>query len=99
VVSTLLFEEGLYRETEAQLRKLLKAYNFTVVSIDSRSYLAKAARWCIERGYGLRRAFDVAHMMIARDLGCRYIAAVDRFMKRHAREFNLTYVNYYTGAP
>ena len=91
--------EGLYRETEARVRELLEMYSFIIVTIDSRSYLTKAARWCIEHGYGLRRVFDVAHMMAARDLGCRYIAAVNRFMKRHARESNLIYVNYYTGAP
>ena len=87
IMSTLLFEEGLYRDTEKLVRKLLVAYNFIVVNIDSRSYLARAVRWYIKRGYGLRRVFDVAHLMVAKDLGCRYIAAVDRFVKRHAREF------------
>ncbi len=99
MVSTLLFEERLRKATLEAIERLFQIYRFVVVELDARSYIVRAMEWCWNRSYSVKRVLDVAHLMAARDLGCRYIVAVDRFMKRHAREFNLIYVNYYTGVP
>lgn len=96
-VSTLLFAEITRRDTLRAVRRLLRRYGFIVVSVDVKYYLDKAYEWCTRKGYSKSRVPDVAHMMIARDIGCRYLAANDRFMKAHASEFNLVYINFYTG--
>ena len=98
-VSTLLFVEVTKRNTLRAVKRLIKRYGFIVVKVNVDYYLEKAYRWCSRRGYSRSRIPDVAHMMVARDIGFRYLAANDRFMKSHASEFNLAYINFYTGCP
>ncbi len=98
-VSTLLFAEITKRNTLRAVKRLIGKFGFNIVRVDVDYYLEKAYRWCSRRGYSRSRIPDVAHMMVARDIGCRYLAANDRFMKSHASEFNLAYINFYTGCP
>ena len=53
-------------------------------------------RYIVEHGLSKSRELDVMHLTAARLLGCRYILARDRFIMRHAYNFNLTYTNWDT---
>ena len=99
IASSLLFYEGLRPQTLRSIEELLRRYKFTVKRVNIRKYLRRADTWIQRHGYSYSRILDVAHMMMARDLGCKYIAALDRFIWKHAKEFNLIYINYYTGVP
>ena len=99
VVSTLLFEELKHSESRTAVARLIAEHGFIVVKINAETYSDQAVEWLMEHGYARSRLLDVMHMMIARNHGCRYIAAIDRFMRRHASDFNLVYINYYTGVP
>ncbi len=48
------------------------------------------------RGLSRKRLVDVAHMVAAKLLGCRYILARDSFMRRHANNLGLIYINWET---
>ncbi len=108
VVSNILFMEKLKPETRRGINLVMDRYGFHLIEVNAEKYLEAAVQWIREMNevrkkgknpISEKRTFDVAHMMVARDYGCKYIAAIDRFMWRNAKRFNLIYINYYTGVP
>lgn len=85
------------RATRARVRALLKSVGAKVLSVDLEDVLREAEEYRVRHGLSPRRRIDIAHLVAARKLGCRAIAAVDRFIKAHAKHFSLLYLNYYTG--
>ncbi len=97
LVSNILYEEKLKKRTRSSLSNLFNKYGFEIIEVDTGHYLYRATQWVIRNKVSPKRIFDIAHMMAAKDLHCKYIAAVDRFIRSRARLFNLVYINYYTG--
>ncbi len=99
VVSNVLYLELFRGETLKRIRVLLDRYGFVIATVDTDYLLHWAVKWVRRHGYSESRILDVMHLKAAETLKCTHIAAIDRFMKRNARRFNLVYINYYTGVP
>ncbi len=99
VVSNVLYMERFRKKTLERIRDLLDEYGFMVATVDTDRLLYRAVEWVRRHRYSESRVLDVMHLMAAETLKCKYIAAVDRFIKRNARKFNLVYINYYIGVP
>ncbi len=91
--------EGFSADTLSRLLVLFRKYRFIKCRINASRILVEADKYVRVHGYSRSRRFDIAHLLAARECGCGYIAAVDRFIWRHAGEFGLKYINYYTGIP
>jgi len=99
VYSDVHFVEGLRPSTESRIRRLFDRYEFIKCRVSVVDVVRRADAYVKSRGYSVSRRFDVAHMFAARDCSCRFIAAVDDFIRRRSKEFGLIYINYYTGIP
>jgi hypothetical protein len=99
VYSNIHWFEGIRADTGAILRSLFSRFRFARCAVNVYEVLSFADKYVRRKGYSISRRFDIAHIYAAKLCGCRYIAAVDRFIWAHAREFGLKYINYYTGIP
>ena len=99
VISSAHWRESYRNETWRKLRKLFRRFNFVYCGVDADSIVGVAVLYVRRFGYSDERIIDVMHLMAARRCRCRFIAAVDGFIKAHAGEFGLIYINYYTGIP
>ena len=91
--------EGFSAGTLSNLLALFREYHFVKCRVNASRILVKADEHVRIRGYSRSRRFDIAHLLAARECGCGFIAAVDKFIWRHAGEFGLKYINYYVGIP
>ncbi len=97
VVSSVHRLEPWKEATRSRVGSLLRELGARLVEVDVASVLAEAEEYRARHGLNIKRVMDIAHLVAARRLGCRAIAAVDRFIWRHAKYFGLLYLNYYTG--
>ncbi len=99
VVSNIHREERWRPETRRRVNALLRRLKARRLDVDLR-LVAREARTLRRRlGLSASRDVDLMHLIAAKTLGCRAVAAVDRFMRRYAHRFGLRYVNHYTGCP
>ncbi len=99
VFSSIHLKERWRPETWRRIRFLFKRYGFRGYRVSLGDVLGLAINYVDAHGISRRHLLDIAHIHAARILGCKYIAAIDRFIRAHASEFNLAYINYYTGCP
>ncbi len=99
VVSTVHSLEVFKPDTLTSLSSLFMRYRFRVCWVDVEDVRREARLRVKKLGVSDSRLVDVMHLIAARRCGCKYIAAVDRFIRSHAPEFGLKYINYYTGIP
>ncbi|MCE4619442.1 MAG: hypothetical protein F7C33_00285 [Desulfurococcales archaeon] len=66
------------------------------VEVDLDHVMNSARRYVDAYDLSPSRLIDIAHLVAANTLGCRFILARDRFMWRHANNFGLVYVNWET---
>jgi len=79
------------------VRALLRELDARILRVRVEDVLREAEEYRAGRGLSEKRRIDIAHLIAAKRLGCRAIAAVDTFIQRHAKHFGLLYLNYYTG--
>ena len=91
--------EGFSADTVGRLLNLFMRYRFVKCRVNVSRILVEADEYVRGRGYSRSRRLDIAHLLAARECGCGFIAAVDRFVRSHAKDFGLKYINYYTGIP
>ncbi len=99
IISNVHGREKWRLETIKKIRALLKTLNVRKGEVNIPQLEEEAVKYIKKRGLSPKNVMDVMHLLAARSLGCKYIAAVDRFIRSHAKHFNLTYINYYTGRP
>ncbi len=99
VVSAVHLEEKFRPETVRRINGFMKAFGFRLCRVDLVRVQEQAIRFIVSKNVSHSHTYDVMHLLAARECGCRYIAAVDKFIWRHAGEFGLKYINYYTGIP
>ena len=97
VYSSIHFLEGFRERDRKMIENLFRKYGFAYCNVPVRALYEEATQYLVDQGYSLKHRLDVMHMLAAVHCGCRYIAAVDRFIRSHAPEFGLVYINYYTG--
>jgi len=74
----------------------LAALGAEYAEIDEDHVFEQADAYLLAHGLSPKRLIDVAHMVAAQSLECKYILARDAFMWRHANNFGLVYVNWET---
>lgn len=99
VVSSVHWREGWRRETREAVQRLLGDLSVRVVEVELLEVEDEAWRLLRLRGWSASRLLDLMHVLAAVRLGCDAVAAVDRFIRARCREYNLLYVNHYTGCP
>ena len=99
VISSIHREERFKPYTRSAILRLLSRYDVTVCNVDVEAVRAEAENYLSRYKLSYSRLLDVMHLVVARRCGCKYIAAIDRFIRSHSRGFGLTYINYYTGIP
>ena len=91
--------EGWRPETLEAARELLEGLGVETVEIDVRRLRLLALSLVEEHGWSPRRMVDLMHVLAAVGLGCHGLVAVDRFIRRRAKEYGLLYLNHLTGCP
>ena len=99
VISNVHLEERFRPETSNKISSLIQTFGFRICRVGLERVRREAENYVVSRGVSPSHLVDVMHLVAARECGCRFIAAVDRFIWAHAREFGLKYINYYTGIP
>ena len=99
VVSSVHWLERWKPKTIEAVRELLEELGVEVHAVDVDALAEEAYRLTEERGWSPKRRLDLMHVLAAVELGCHGIVAVDRFIRRRAKEYGLLYVNTYTGCP
>ncbi len=99
VVSSVHGLEGWKDETLAAVEALLEGLGVERLEVDLDALVVEADQLVEERGWSPGRRLDLMHLLAASTLGCQGIVAVDRFVRRRAREYGFLYLNPYTGCP
>ena len=99
IVSTAHLLEDWKLETLLAVAALLARLGIRIEDVDIDDVRREALRLIEERGWSESRLLDVMHILAAVRLGCGAVAAVNRFIRSRCREYNLLYVNHYTGCP
>lgn len=99
VISSVHKLERFKPDTRAAIDSLLRLYGFKVCRVDVSVVRKAALKYIRKQRYSESRLLDIMHLVAGRLCGCGYFVAVDRFMRAHAKEFGLKYINYYTGIP
>ncbi len=99
VVSSVHWEEPWRGSSLGRVHALLRELGVEAAEIDVRQLRLRAMGLVEERGWSPHRMVDLMHVLAAKILGCHGIVAVDRFIRRRAREYGLLYLNHLTGCP
>lgn len=99
VASSVHWAEPWRPGTLVEAGRLLEGLGVERLEVDLDALVVEADRLVEERGWSPRRRLDLMHVLAAVELGCHGIVAVDRFIRRRAKEYGLLYVNHYTGCP
>ncbi len=99
VVSSVHVREEWRPSTLDRVSGLLEELGVEEARVDVERLEDKALGLLEERGWSPRRMVDLMHVLAAVELGCQGIVAIDRFIRRRAKEYGLLYVNHFTGCP
>ncbi|MEB3778887.1 MAG: type II toxin-antitoxin system VapC family toxin [Desulfurococcales archaeon] len=80
-----------------QFEGYLEGLGAQKAGVDVRMLLLEAEEYRRRHRLSQSRLNDIMHLLAARELGCRCLLAVDRFLRARSRDFNLAYANHYTG--
>ena len=97
VVSSVHRLERWKSYTKKLIDDLLRELDVEEIDVDLDEVVREASRYVVRHRLSPRKVIDVAHLIAAKKIGCRAIAAVDRFIKSRAKSFGLLYLNHYTG--
>jgi len=92
-VSNLLLEEVRSTPSEETAFDALNRFGIPIIEVDIEEYLRRARSVVESLGFSYSRLIDVAHVLIARDVGCSIVASFDRKMLRFARRIGLKAYN------
>ncbi len=92
-VSNLLLEEVRSTPSERMVFEILKRFNIPIIEVNVEEYLRRARSVVESLRFSYSRLIDVAHVLIARDIGCSIVASFDRKMLRFARRIGLKAYN------